>query len=372
MRDKKRKFVVIHMAAQNWIDQPTAVRRGEMLDLPRLQTYLQDHLPHLRAPLTVAQFPQGYSNLTYLVTSGEHEFVLRRPPLGVNVKSAHDMSREYRIISHLGKIHYKAPLPILYCDDLEILGAPFYLMQRVRGVILRPPLPQRLELKPESMQRICHAFIETLIELHALDYRLLGLGNLARAEGYVARQINGWTKRYESASTDDVPEMEQVAKWLASPQPETATTTLIHNDFRYDNVVLDPNNLTRILAVLDWEMATLGDPLMDVGTTLAYWAEANDPLALRQFGLTSLPGNLTRQEFAQRYAERSGRNISHMLFYYVAGLFKLGVIAQQIYFRYRQGVTQDARFAQLLHVVRVCGQTAVRALEKNRFHHLYD
>lgn len=359
-------------AAQNWIDQPVAVRNGETIDLPRLHAYLQNHLPDLRAPLNLAQFPQGFSNLTYLLTSGEHEFVLRRPPIGANIKSAHDMSREFHILSGLERIHYKAPQPILYCDAPEVIGEPFYLMQRVRGVILRPPLPHGLELQPESMQRICHAFIETLIELHALDYRLLGLENLARSEGYIARQIGGWTKRYENARTDDIREVEEVAAWLASHQPAIETATLIHNDYRYDNVVLDPNNLTRIVAVLDWEMATLGDPLMDVGTTLAYWAEAKDPMALRQFGVTSLPGNLNRQEFAQRYAERSGRSISHLLFYYVAGLFKLGVIAQQIYFRYRQGVTQDARFAQLLHVVRVCGQTATRAVEKNRIHHLYD
>ena len=355
----------------SWIDRPAAVRSGEALDVEALQTYLREHLPHLTGPLHIEQFPQGFSNLTYLLRYGEQEFVLRRPPLGANIKSGHDMSREFRILSGLIKIYPKVPTPVLYCDDDNILRAPFYLMQRVRGVILRNRPPQGLELKPELMQRICFALIDTMVELHGLDYHAAGLHDLARLEGYIERQITGWTKRYANAKTDEIPEMEQAATWLASHQPTSFAAALIHNDYRYDNVALDPNDLTRIIAILDWEMATIGDPLMDVGTTLAYWAETNDPPALRQFGLTSLPGNLNRQEFIERYAERSGREVGSMLFYFVYGLFKLGVIAQQIYFRYRQGFTRDERFAQLIHVVRTCGQTAQRALEKNRVHQLF-
>ncbi len=359
------------MATQEWLDQPTAVRSGEALDVEPLQKYLREHLPQLTGELQIEQFPQGFSNLTYLLRCGEHEFILRRPPFGANIKSGHDMSREFRILSALIKIYPRVPAPVLYCDDDNILRAPFYLMQRVAGVILRNRPPQGLALKPELMQKICYALIDTLVELHGLDYKLAGLHDLAHPEGYVERQITGWAKRYANAKTDEIPEMEQVAAWLASHQPANSGATLIHNDYRCDNLVLAPDDLTRIIAVLDWEMATIGDPLMDVGTTLAYWAEANDPPALRQFGLTSLPGNLNRQEFVERYAERRGCEAGNMLFYFVYGMFKLGVIAQQIYARYRLGVTRDERFAQLIHVVRTCGQTATRALERSRIHHLF-
>ncbi len=359
------------MTTQEWLDQPSAVRSGEAINVEALQTYLHEHLPHLTGPLRIEQFPQGFSNLTYLLRCSEQELVLRRPPIGANIKSGHDMSREFRMLSALIKVYPKVPAPVLFCNDHHIVGAPFYLMQRVTGVILRNPPPRGLALKPELMRGICFALIDTMVELHSLNYHAAGLNELAHTESYVARQINGWTKRYENARTDDIPEMAQAAAWLASHQPTSASAALIHNDYRYDNVVLDPNELTRIIAILDWEMATIGDPLMDVGTTLAYWAEANDPPALRQFGLTSLPGNLNRQEFVERYAERSGREAGKMLFYFVAGLFKLGVIAQQIYARYRLGITRDERFAQLIHVVRTCGQTAMRALEKDRIHHLF-
>jgi len=359
------------MKEPSWLDQPAAARSGEALEVEALQRYLRERLPHLTGPLHIEQFPQGFSNLTYLLRCGEHEFVLRRPPFGANLKSGHDMSREFRILSALIKIYPKVPAPVLFCDDDSILGAPFYMMQRVRGVILRNRPPQGFELKPELMQRICFALIDTMVELHSLDYHAAGLRDLAHPEGYIERQITGWTKRYANAKTDEIPEMEQTATWLASHQPASFGSALIHNDYRYDNVVLDPNDLTRIIAILDWEMATIGDPLMDVGTTLAYWAEASDPPALRQFGLTSLPGNLNRQEFIERYAERSGRAVGNMLFYFAYGMFKLGVIAQQIYSRYRLGFTRDERFAQLIHAVRACGQTAMRAVEKNRVHQLF-
>lgn len=360
------------MLENPWLDQPTAVRSGEFLEVERLQKYLREHLPNLTDDLQIEQFPQGFSNLTYLVRSGAQEFVLRRPPFGANIKSGHDMRREFRFLSGLTKIYPKVPAPVLFCDDDNILRAPFYLMQRVRGVILRNRVPRGLDLNSSLMQSICFSLIDTLVEVHGLDYKAAGLQDLAHPEGYVERQIIGWTQRYVNAKTDEIPEMEQIATWLAAHHPTSSGTALLHNDYRYDNLVLDPEDLTRIIAILDWEMATIGDPLMDVGTTLAYWAEANDPPALRQFGLTSLPGNLNRQEFVARYLERSGRNANNVLFYFVYGMFKLGVIAQQIYARFRLGSTRDERFAQLIHVVRACGETAVRALDKNRIQHLHD
>ncbi|HEX6292792.1 MAG TPA: phosphotransferase family protein [Herpetosiphonaceae bacterium] len=353
------------------IDQPAAVRPGEMLDTERLYAFLRDHLPDARAPLHVEQFPSGFSNLTYLLRLGERELVLRRPPFGANIKSGHDMGREYRILSALSKTYPKVPRPLVYAEDPAIIGAPFYIMERVSGVILRARLPQGLKLEPELMRRICHSLIDTLVELHRLDYAAAGLADLGRPEGYVERQVGGWAARYANARTDDVPAMEHAAAWLQGHLPPTSGAALIHNDYKYDNVVLDPTDPTRIKAILDWEMATLGDPLTDVGTTLAYWAEPDDPLALRQFGLTTLPGNLDRQQWVERYAARSGRDVGNILFYYVYGLFKNGVIVQQIYYRYRQGHTHDERFARLIDLVRLHGDMAMRAIEQERIHHLF-
>ncbi|HEY0734067.1 MAG TPA: phosphotransferase family protein [Herpetosiphonaceae bacterium] len=353
------------------IDQPGAVRPGETLDTERLQTFLRAQLPDASGSLQIEQFPSGFSNLTYLLRLGERELVLRRPPFGANIKSGHDMSREYRILSALYSSYPKVPRPLLYSDDLSIIGAPFYVMERVNGVILRTRLPQGLTIEPELMRHICYALIDTLVELHSLDYNAAGLGDLGKPEGYVERQVGGWARRYANARTDDVPAMEQAVAWLQAHIPPTSEATLIHNDYKYDNMVLDPADLTRIKAILDWEMATLGDPLTDVGTTLAYWAEPDDPPALKQFGITTLPGNLDRQQWVERYAAQSGRDVSRILFYYVYGLFKNGVIVQQIYYRYRQGHTRDERFANLIELVRLYGEMTTRAIEGQRIHHLF-
>jgi aminoglycoside phosphotransferase (APT) family kinase protein len=260
---------------------------------------------------------------------------------------------------------------LLACDDPEVIGAPFYVMERVAGVILRNRVPPGLNLTADMMERLCLALIDTFVELHAIDYIAAGLGELGKPAGYVARQVGGWATRYANARTDDIPELEQVSAWLAAHLPASSEATLIHNDFKYDNVVLDPRDLSRIVAVLDWEMATLGDPLTDLGTTLAYWMEQSDPAPLRQFGLTTLPGNLDRREWAARYAERSRRDVSGILFYFVYGLFKNAVIVQQIYARYRKGATQDQRFAGLIDMVRAYGQLAARAIERDRIDRLF-
>lgn len=222
------------------------------------------------------------------------------------------------------------------------------------------------------MRAVCHTLIDTLAELHQFDYQAAGLGDLGKPDGYTARQVKGWSKRYANARTDEVPGMEQAAAWLQANLPAKHDAALIHNDYKYDNVVLDPNDLACIVAVLDWEMSTLGDPLTDVGTTLAYWAEPNDPAPLRQFGITVLPGNLDRQQWVKHYAARTGRDMSNMVFYYVYGLFKNGVIVQQIYARYRKGLTQDARFANLIELVRVYGDMAVRSIGHGRISGLFE
>src|SRR5574341_394772 len=348
----------------DWLDQATLVRQGEELDLARLEAYLYAHVPGLSGSPSVQQFPSGYSNLTYLVRIGEREMVLRRPPFGANIKGGHDMGREFRILSALHGPYGRVPKPLAYCQDESVIGAPFYVMERVRGVILRNRTPKGLILAPELMRRLCFSIVDTLAELHRLDYAALGLGDLGKPEGYVERQVTGWTTRYRNAQTDDIADMERVRTWLAATRPPDSPPALLHNDFRCDNMLLDPSDLTRPLALLDWEMATLGDPLMDVGTTLAYWAEPGDPALLQEFSLTSRPGFILRREFVERYAAQSRRDLSNVLFYYAYGLFKLAVIVQQIYYRYKKGFTKDERFGGLIDVVRACAQSAGRAVER--------
>jgi aminoglycoside phosphotransferase (APT) family kinase protein len=350
------------------LDSTRPVRPGEELDLVRLEPYLRAHLPNLTGPLVVEQFSSGYSNLTYLLSSGTNGWVLRRPPFGNVVKSAHDMGREHRILSALNAAYPLAPRAFLYCADETILGAPFYVMERRKGVILRQKPPTEVALDPPTARRLGERFVDNLARLHGIDYTAAGLGDLGKPVGYVARQVTGWIKRYYDAQTDDLPAVERAAAWLADHQPLESSAALIHNDYKYDNLVLDPGDLTRIIAVLDWEMATIGDPLMDLGTTLGYWVEAKDPEPLRAsaFGPTALPGSLTRRELVERYGSITGRDSSGMLFYYVFGLFKIAVIGQQIYARYKRGLTKDERFAGLIHLNRLLGDQAIRAMDSGR------
>ncbi len=259
-----------------------------------------------------------------------------------------------------------------------MIGAPFYLMERVRGVILRQPkAPAGIDLPPERMRAISEAAVDGLAALHAVDYRQAGLGDLGHPQGYVTRQVEGWSGRWQKARTDDVPDLDRAAAWLAAHLPPDigdAGAALLHNDYKYDNLVLDPADLSRVVAVLDWEMATVGDPLMDLGTSLGYWMDPDDfpELKMLPAGPTTLPGNLGRAEVVERYAAQSGRDVSGILFYYVFGLFKIAVIAQQIYYRYRQGLTRDERFAALLGAVRVLGRTTAAAIARNRIDRLAD
>jgi aminoglycoside phosphotransferase (APT) family kinase protein len=351
------------------IDRPRRVREGEQLDAARLLAYLRAHLPGVEGPLEVEQFPAGYSNLTYLLRARDgREFVLRRPPVGSKVRTAHDMGREFFILSRLRPVYAKVPRALLYCDDASVIGAPFYLMERVRGVILRAQPPDGVELSPTVMRRLSELFVENLAEIHAVDYAAAGLGELGRPEGYVRRQVEGWTKRLHDARTDEMPEIERLARWLADNAPAESGAALIHNDYKYDNVVFAPGGLASVVAVLDWEMATVGDPLMDLGTALGYWVDADDPAEWRQmgFGLTALPGGLTRRELVERYARLTGRDAGAAVFYFACGLLKIAGIVQQIYYRYRQGLTRDPRFAGLGALVRACGTLGLRAVEKGR------
>jgi len=355
------------------LDAARPVRPGEEIPAAQLALWLESRLPGAAGPIEIEQFPGGHSNLTYLVRAGDREMVLRRPPFGSRVKTAHDMSREFRVLSRLHAAYPRAPRAFLHCDDPSVIGAPFYLMDRVRGVILRHQrLPAGVELPPETMRAISEAAVDGLAELHAVDYEAVGLGDFGRPEGYVRRQVEGWSERWRNARTDEVPGVDRAAGWLVEHQPAESGAALIHNDYKYDNLVLDRQDLPRILAVLDWEMSTVGDPLMDLGTSLGYWIDADDHPGLRLLpaGPTALPGNLSRIEVAERYAARTGRDVSHLVFFYVYGLFKIAVIAQQIYYRYRQGLTKDERFAGLIDAVRILGRTASRAIEKGRIDRL--
>jgi aminoglycoside phosphotransferase (APT) family kinase protein len=361
-------------AAAPWLDQPGPVRPGEELDVARLAAYLAQVLPGAGpAPVTVEQFPSGYSNLTYLVRMGARSLVVRRPPVGVAIATAHDMGREYRILSRLHPVYPKTPRALAFCDDPAVLGAPFYVMERVEGVILRRGIPEAMVPPPELTARIASSLVRTLAELHAVDYRMAGLGDLGRPAGYARRQIEGWTMRYRAAQTDHVEDAERVAAWLADNLPAEGGAALVHNDFKHDNVVLDASEWSRVIAVLDWEMATLGDPLMDLGTTLAYWIQADDPPEVREarLGPTTWPGTPTRAEVVEEYARASSRDVGAIVFYYAYGLFKVAVIVQQLYARYVSGRTTDPRYARLIEGVRALSLLARRSIEKRRIDDLW-
>lgn len=340
------------------------VRAGEELDLARLGAYLDDQLGGHEA-VTVTQFPGGHSNLTYLLVRGGEELVLRRPPFGSKVKTAHDMGREFRVLRALDGHYDKAPKALLSCEDESVLGAPFYVMNRLRGVILRRKPIAGVSLDEATLGRLGFSVASALAELHEL--RVEGeLATLGKPDGYVERQVTGWTKRYADAKTDDIPEIDQMAQWLAANLPVSPRASVIHGDFKYDNLVLDPADLPRIIGVLDWEMSTLGDPLMDLGTTLAYWVEATDPEPLKTytFGPTHYPGSPTRKQLLEEYARlRPGIVPDDMRFYYVFALFKNAVVAQQIYARYHRGVTQDERFGQMIFGVRILGAAGMNAID---------
>jgi aminoglycoside phosphotransferase (APT) family kinase protein len=343
-------------------DDPKPMRQGEELDLAALTGYLERELG-AHGAVAVEQFPGGHSNLTYLVHHGDREYVLRRPPFGSKVKSAHDMGREVAVLSKLAPVYSRAPAVIAYCDDTDVLGAPFYLMERRRGVIIRKDLPPGLD--NQRIEHLCEELVDALVDLHAVDYRAAGLGDFGKPHGYVERQVKGWSERYIGSQTDDIPAMTEVAAWLAANMPADGPPALIHNDFKFDNVIFDPS-LERITGVLDWEMATVGDPLMDLGTSLSYWMQADDAAMFQSpiFGVTMKPGMWRRADVAARYFERSGRQTEHLVFYFAFGLFKTAVILQQIYYRYAKGLTQDPRFAPFIMVVNALADQARGSIER--------
>jgi len=344
--------------------QTRQVRPGEELDSARLGEFLRAHFPGESGEVSVRQFPSGHSNLTYLVTLAARAMVLRRPPFGSKVKTAHDMGREFRVLSKLHGAFPPAPKVIVDCEDESVIGAPFYLMEPIVGVIPRRAIPAGYELTADRAKGLSESFVDTLARLHGLDYAAIGLGDLGKPQGYMERQVRGWSERYHAAKTHEFPGSEWMLAWFAEKVPASGDAALIHNDYKYDNVILDPADITRIIGVLDWEMCTIGDPLSDLGTTLAYWVDANDPEELKamRWSPTDSPGSLTREQLAERYAQRTGRNVSYLRFYLAFAYFKIAVIVQQIYFRYQQGLTKDERFASMPVVVETLLRAATRTI----------
>ena len=349
-------------------DQSTPVRTGEELPADVIDQYLKAHIPGLDGTPQISQFPGGASNLTYLLQYPGLDLVLRRPPFGHKAKSAHDMGREYRILNQLNAGFPYCPKAYVYCTDESVIGAEFYVMERVNGIILRSELPPELNFDESQTRALCESFIDKFVELHNVDYQACGLGDLGKPEGYVKRQIEGWSERYERAMTPDAPAWEAVKAWLKDKMPaDHPKPGIIHNDYRFDNVILNPDNPMEIIGVLDWEMTTIGDPLMDLGNTLAYWIEAGDPppVQLMRRQPSNAPGMLTRQQFVDYYAEKAGIAINSFDFYYTYGLFRLAGIVQQIYYRFYHGQTQDKRFAQFIHMNKLLEQMCLQVIGKS-------
>ncbi len=359
-------FTKLKIKIRMKIDQAGAVRAGENLDSSVLEKIISANVPDFTAITEIKQFGGGFSNLTYLISTENKAYVLRRPPFGAVAKGGHDMAREFRVLSLLKSAGFdEVPTPLSIFDENEGLNAPFYLMEKLEGVILRSKDGQNPELTPDVMARLSEKLINQLADLHNLDLEKTGLAQLGKPEGYVLRQTTGWIDRYEKSQTDDIADMIFIAEWLQKNQPKPQKPAFLHNDFKFDNVVWR-EDLSEIVGILDWEMSTVGDPLMDLGAALAYWCEVSDSDFSKMFNITWREGCLSRCEVVAQYADLTGRDVSDILFYYVFGLYKNAVIVQQIYARWKKGLTQDARFSQLIQGVFALSKTGREAIETGK------
>jgi len=333
------------------LDKATDIREGEELDPVILKDYITAAVPGLSGEISIKQFPSGFSNLTYLISMGENQWVLRRPPFGTKAKSAHDMGREYKVLSALHSAYPYAPEPLLFCQDESVLGSEFYMMKYLKGCIIRSQYPPELQLSPEQVRQQFYNWLDGLSQLHAVDYKAVGLAELGRPEGYVRRQVDGWSKRYTAAMTPDgIPTFERTMQWLQDKMPpESKKVGIIHNDYKMDNVIWSLDDPLKLIGVLDWEMTTLGDPLMDLGCTLGYWVDPSDPEHFKKFLAmpTTNPGAPTRAELVDRFSKNLNISVDHFDYYFCFGLFRLAGIGQQIFYRYYHGQTKDKRFAKL-------------------------
>ncbi|SMF26116.1 phosphotransferase family protein [Pseudobacteriovorax antillogorgiicola] len=335
-------------------DQPSNVRPGEELNESKLRQFLANSSLDFDEgeAITIEQYPSGFSNLTYRISQGSQSFVLRKPPNGTKAKTAHDMKREFRVLNFLEDKYPLAPKALLYSDDESIIGSEFYIMENKVGLIIRRDLPKDLDLPPEDRRRQGFAALDAQIALHKLDASQWQ--SRSDPAQYVARQVAGWSERYRAARTDDSPDYEEIMSWLKDEQPKESHTSFIHNDFKLDNIIFNPEDPCQVIGILDWEMATVGDSLMDLGNSLAYWVQGDDPEFMKAF--RTLPSHLegypTRREIVSYYGEQRQLNVDHFSYYYTFGLFRLAVIAQQIYYRFSLGQTKDPRFGQLIHGVK--------------------
>lgn len=345
------------------------VRKGEELNEKPVKAFLlkEGLINSDKSDWEVRQFTHGYSNLTYLLQIEDKEYVLRRPPFGA-IKRGHDMGREFKVQSGLYKAFSKVPKMHTFSDDEGIIGCPFYVMEKVNGIILNAQEAKKRNIPATAFKTIANSWLNTFVELHQVNYKTIGLEDLGKPEGYVERQVFNWGKQYLKAAIDEVPAADKVMKWMEEHQPKKYQYSLVHNDFKYDNVVFKDESWNEVSAVLDWEMATLGDPLMDLGTSLGYWTMANDHPMVRQ-GIpspTSMEGNPSRSDIVEHYIQKSGREVGHLVFYYAFGLFKIAVIAQQIYYRYSKGLTTDPRFAHLNKAAELLCNLAWQAIQKKK------
>jgi aminoglycoside phosphotransferase (APT) family kinase protein len=330
------------------LDDTIEVRAGEQLNWPRVEQYLRAQLPVIgESTIQVRQFPSGASNLTYLLHSGMWEGVLRRPPLGPIAPKAHDMQRESGLLERIHPVFPLAPNPYVFCDDLEIMGVPFYVMERRRGFVINDTFPAGVTPTHELCRRLSETVVDTLVQIHAIDWQAAGLAAFGHPDGFLERQVKSWIERYFRSQAEENPQVESLVRWLTEHIPASPLPTLIHNDYKLNNMLMDAQDPAQPVAVLDWEMATIGNPLFDLAISLGYWVQPDDPEELRAIlpTITHLPGFFSRAEFMQRYAAQSGRDLSSLHFYMTFAYFKLSVILQQIYIRWLRGQTQDPRFA---------------------------
>ena len=350
------------------------VRKGEELDKIKISKFFFDNnlISTKNIEPNIQQYSNGYSNLTYLINFEESNFVLRCPPKGA-VKKGHDMSREYNVLSKLNTSFNKVPKTYIYNDDLSILNCPFYVMEMIDGIILTGKEVNKRNIKADDFGKISKVWLETFVELHSLDYKSIGLENLGRPNGYIDRQIEIWSKQYNIAKTTEIESANKVIKWLFENKPSLQNTSIIHNDYKYDNVVFKDENWNKINSILDWEMCTIGDPLMDLGTSIAYWTMSNDhPLILN--GLKSptiFEGNPSRSKIVELYCKKTNTKIDDFVFYYVYGLFKIAVIVQQIFFRFKKGLSSDQKFSKLDKYAKVLSDTAWQSIQKMQIENLF-
>ncbi len=331
------------------IEGAAEVREEDSFDLGAVRAWLAEQGTDLAEDVEVRQFGGGASNLTYSLRDREHDLILRRPPSGHKAKGAHDMAREFRIQDGLAGVFPLVPEMVALCEDESVIGLPFYVMQRVDGIIPRRDFPEGVSLDEEQARTLCTHALDVLVDLHQVDVDSISLASMNKGDGYVARQVSGWSRRYRDARTEDAGDYEQVMAWLDERQPQDVGHCLIHNDFRFDNMVLSREDPTTPVGLLDWEMATVGDPLMDLGGTMAYWVTDADDEFFRKFRRqpSNLPGMFSREEMVERYCDRMGFSVDteQWRFYEVFGLFRLGVIAQQIYYRYFHKQTTNEAYA---------------------------